>query len=111
MVPSPEGLMVAAALALIGYCLGAPLTIGLFASLPFGGTAWAALPALGGSSPVIYTLFAIGLVLTAASRRAMLTELAQVFSRFPAVWPLLILTFYAIVSAVILPRLFEGQTP
>jgi hypothetical protein len=110
MVPSPEGLLVAAFIALIGYALGAPLTIGLFASLPLGGTAWGSLPALGGSSPIIYTLFAIGIVLTTAFRKSILVELGQVLSRFSAAWVLLTLTVYAIISAVILPRLFEGQT-
>jgi hypothetical protein len=111
MVPSPEGLIVAALIALFGYLLGAPLTIGLLASLPFGGTAWASLPALGGSSPVIYTLFAIGIVLTAACRRTILADLGRVFTQFPLAWILLILTLYAIVSAAIFPRLFQGQTP
>lgn len=111
MVPSPEGLLVAALIALIGYFFGAPLTIGLFASLPLGSTAWASLPALGGSSPVIYTLFAIGIVLTTAFRKTILAELGQVFSHFPGAGALVILTAYAILGAIIMPRLFEGQTP
>jgi hypothetical protein len=50
------GLIVCAALLLIGRWFGAPVLIGLFASLAFGSTAFATLTALGGSSPLIYTL-------------------------------------------------------
>lgn len=110
MIPSIEGLIVAASLLLVGYLLGAPLIIGLFASLPFGSTAFATLTALGGSSPLIYTLFAAGLICIVALRRNVLRELGVVLTQFPAAWVVLLLAGYAVVSALIFPRLFAGQT-
>jgi hypothetical protein len=110
MIPSIAGLIVSASLALGGYFLGAPLIIGLFASMPFGSTAFATLTALGGSSPLIYTLFALGIIVAVALRRNVLREVGIVFTRFPVTWIVLFLTIYTIVSAMIFPRLFEGQT-
>jgi hypothetical protein len=110
MIPSIEGLGVAALLLLIGYWLGAPLIIGLFASLPFGSTAFATLTALGGSSPLIYTLFSVGIIAAVALRKRVLRDLGIVFTRFPAAWIVLVLMIYVVVSAVMFPRLFEGRT-
>jgi hypothetical protein len=110
MIPSVEGLIVAAVLLLIGRILGAPLIIGLMASLPFGSTAFAAVPALGGSTPLIYTLFCILMISGVLVRKHAIREISTVFTQFPAAWLVLILVIYAIVSAFVFPRLFSGQT-
>ena len=110
MIPSVPGLLVAAAIFIIGYALRAPITVGLFISLPFGSTAWATLPALGGSSPLIYTLFAAMMLGATFFRRAILDEISRVFSASGTPWIVLILTFYAVVSSVVFPRLFAGYT-
>jgi hypothetical protein len=110
MIPSIPGLLVAAAIFAIGYALRAPITIGLFISLPLGSTAWATLPALGGSSPLIYTLFAAMLLGATAFRRDIVHEVSRVFSASGTPWIVLVLTCYAIVSSVVFPRLFAGYT-
>lgn len=110
MVLSVEGLIVAGSIFLISYLMGAPLVIGLLASLPFGSTAFAALPAIGGSTPLIYTLFAAFLILGVTFRKHATREISTIFTRFPAAWIALCLSIYAAVSAFIFPRLFLGQT-
>ena len=110
MTLSIAGLLVSAFLLLVGYLLGAPLIIGMFASLAFGSTAFMTLSGLGGSSPQIYTLFALGIILAAALRRSVRRDLGVIFTRFPTAWIVVALTAYAIVSAMIFPRLFAGQT-
>lgn len=110
MIPSLEGLGVAACLFLIGYLLGSPFIIGLFASLPFGSTAFATLTALGGSSPLIYTLFAAGFTVSVALRRHVLRALGIIFTHQISAWIVLLLTGYAAASAMLFPRLFAGQT-
>jgi hypothetical protein len=110
MVLSVEGLIVAGSIFLISYLLGAPLIIGLLASLPFGSTAFAALPAIGGSTPLIYTLFAAFLILAVVVRKHAPREISTIFTQFPAAWIALGLSIYAVVSAFVFPRLFLGQT-
>ncbi|HKJ62434.1 MAG TPA: hypothetical protein VKA94_10660, partial [Hyphomicrobiales bacterium] len=110
MVLSIEGLIVAGSIFLISYLLGAPLIIGLLASLPFGSTAFAALPAVGGSTPLIYTLFAAILILVVLIRKHITREISTIFTQFPTAWIALCLSFYAAVSAFVFPRLFLGQT-
>ncbi len=110
MTLSIAGLLVSAFLLLVGYLLGAPLIIGMFASLAFGSTAFMTLSGLGGSSPQIYTLFSLGIILAAALRRSVRRDLGVIFTRFPTAWIVVALTAYAIVSAMIFPRLFAGQT-
>lgn len=110
MILSPEGLIVSACLLIIGYLLGAPLLIGLFASLPFGSTSFATLTTIGGSSPLIYTLFASTFIVVVALRRDGLRELGILFTTQLSPWILLALTVYVIAGAMFLPRLFAGQT-
>ncbi len=104
------GLEVWLALLLGGSMAGAPLIVGFFASLPFGATAFASLPALGGSSPLIYTLFAIALIMSVALRRAVLVDLGRAFADFPAAWVISVLALYAAAGSYILPRMFAGNT-
>jgi hypothetical protein len=110
MILSVEGLIVAGSIFLIAYLMGAPLIIGLLASLPFGSTAFAALPAIGGSTPLIYTLFSAILILVVVVRKHVTREISTIFTQFPAAWIALCLSVYAAVSAFVFPRLFLGQT-
>jgi hypothetical protein len=110
MILSIAGAMVCMLLALLGWVLGAPLIIGLFASLPFGSTAIATLPAIGGSSPLIYTVFAAGLLLMTAAHRGVLQELGTVFLGNWLAWTILLLVIFVLAGSYIFPRLFAGDT-
>lgn len=110
MTPSLAGLCVCAALFALGYRLGSPFLIGFFASLPFGATAFLTIGGPGGSSPVIFTLFALGLIASITLRKSVLRDLGVVFHRDNIGWLLCFLGAYAAASAIIFPRLFAGQT-
>lgn len=90
--------------------LGGTLIIGLIASLAFGSTAIATLSAIGGSTPLIYTFFAGALVLAAAARRSLWHDLGVVFGEVRPAWVLCVLTAYALIGAILFPRLFLGET-
>ncbi len=107
---SAAGLIVAALLLLLGRGLGAPVLIGLFAALPFQSTAFATLPALGGSSPPVATLFALLLLATAIMRRGSTLELRAVLAEQPVPWIMAGLAAYVLIGAYLLPRIFAGQT-
>jgi hypothetical protein len=104
---SAVGILVCLALAAVAWRAGEPLIIGLLASLAFGSTA---VLTLGGSSPLIYAFFAAALVAAVAARRRVWRDLGAVFGRIPAIWVLCALMVYAVIGAVLLPRLFVGQT-
>lgn len=108
--PSIPGLLVCAILLLIGGWLGAPVLIGLFASLAFGSTAFATLTALGGSSPLIYTLFALALIVVTLCRKSFARDIGTVLGTHRSAWIVMGLVLYTFGSAIILPRLFIGQT-
>ena len=80
------GFGVALALLLAGAAAGAPLIVGLFAAIPFGATAFATI---GGSSPLIYTLFALLILASAAMRASVLRDLGIVLARMPLAWLLI----------------------
>src|SRR5262249_14124774 len=84
--------------------------IGLFLSLPFGSTALGTLGALGGSSPLIYVAFVLLLLAAVALRRGFGDRLGHVLSRHGTAWVVGALIVYAVAGAVLLPRLFVGQT-
>ncbi|MCS0493951.1 hypothetical protein NVS89_02500 [Ancylobacter sp. MQZ15Z-1] len=109
MIPSPTGLLVCLALLLIGRAMGSPVLVGLMMSLAFGSTAFAVLPSLGGSSPLIYTLFALILVVRVVCRRDGLNDFAAELVRHRACLLVLLLIVYVAGTAVILPRLFQGD--
>ena len=88
----------------------APVVVALIASLAFGSTALVALPALGGSSPLIFVVFLMALFVTVALRRNLVGELGTVFAQQPLAWLVLLLTLYTVIGALVLPRMFEGQT-
>lgn len=78
--------------------------------MAFGATALVTLTSLGGSSPLIYTLFA-GLVLAALPfRRGIRTDVGIIFRYSHAVWLVCALLIYAAIGALLFPRLFAGQT-
>jgi hypothetical protein len=110
MQVSAVGLLVCAGVLLIGYYCRSPLLIGLIASLAFGSTALMTLSSLGGSSPLIFTLFSALLVTAVAFRRTIWRDLGNVFGKIRPVWVLASLMLYAAVGAWLFPRLFAGQT-
>ena len=110
MTLSLFGLLVWIGLLLVGRMAGGALIVGLFASLPFGSTAFATLSSLGGSSPLIYTLFALGILGVVATRRTLISDLAAVFTYYKTAWIICTLAVYATASSYIFPRLFAGET-
>lgn len=110
MTVSVAGLLVCAALFTLGCLMRAPIIVGLFASLPFGSTAFATITALGGSSPLIYTLFALLLISSMLFHRHLAPDLIFLFRRSWVPWVVCALALYVACSAWILPRLFAGRT-
>ncbi len=110
MIPSAIGAVVAMVIGIGGYFAGSPILLGLFASLPFGSTAIGAIPALGGSTPLIYTVFVGLLVVVTVLKRGFRRNLGAIFKLHWTVWVAVLLGIYALLSAFILPRLFFGQT-
>ncbi len=110
MAFSIAGLLICSALWVVARFSAEPPIVGLISSLAFGSTAIVILPALGGSSPIIYVAF-VGLMLaTVALRPNPIRDLGIVFLRQPVAWVVLFLLLYAVAGAVLLPRLFAGQT-
>jgi hypothetical protein len=110
MQVSLVGFVVCAGLLVFGCCLRAPLIIALMGSAALGSTAVVILTALGGSSPLAFTLFAFVLVLFVLVRRTTSSDLALAFTQYRAAWVALGLMCYVCLSAGLLPRLFAGQT-
>lgn len=110
MQVSLPGLLVCAAVLVVAYYSRGMLITGLVASLAFGATAAMTLTALGGASPLIYTLFAALLVTAVAARRRIWYDLGSVFGSIRPVWVLTSLMVYAIIGAWLFPRFFAGQT-
>jgi transposase len=107
---APIGILVGAGLFLLGYFLRAPIMVALFGSLAFGSLAIATLPAVGGAVVLLYVPLAGLFIASVMLQRSFWSDLARVFTLHwtPAV--IAILLAYAVVSAVIFPRLFAGQT-
>jgi len=110
MQMSLPGLLVAVAILVVAYYSRGMLIIGLVASQAFGATAVMTLTFLGGSSPLIYTIFAALLVTAVAARRRIWFDLGSVFGSMRPVWILTSLMAYAIIGAWLFPRFFAGQT-
>ena len=107
---SPAGALVCLALIILGYCLRAPVVVGLLGSLAFGSTAILTLDSLGGSSPLIYTCFVAGLLLSVVLRGDLWRDLGAIFAGYWMTWVICALGAYSVAGAYILPRLFSGQT-
>ena len=110
MSVSVPGLVVCAAVALVGWLLGSASIVGLIASLAFGTTSVLTLSALGGSSPLMYIVFALVLVAVAFVQRDFLPGLSAAFARDWVPWAVCGTVIYAAAGAIILPRLFAGAT-
>lgn len=110
MIPSVAGLVVSAVLLLIGMRLKATILVALLASLPFASTAFAELPALGGSTPLLYTLMSLLLIAATVRVRNVVGEIRDLFVRDTTAWIVTGLLIYVIASALLLPRIFEGET-
>jgi len=106
---SIEGAVIFVVLLGFGYALGSPVIIGLFASLPLGSTAIVSLSALGGSSPLVFTVFTLILLVSVLSRKHVLQDLATVFYNYRIAWVVAVLILYGVFSAIGFPRLFEGE--
>ncbi|MER8810319.1 hypothetical protein [Mesorhizobium australicum] len=110
MQVSLPGLLLCAAILVTSYYSRGMLIIGLIASQAFGATAVMTLAFLGGSSPLIFTMFAALLVTTVAARRRIWLDLGLVFGSIRTVWILTSLMLYAIIGSWLFPRFFAGQT-
>jgi hypothetical protein len=110
MQPSFVGFAAFAILYLVGWGLGSGPFIGLMASLSFGSTAFVRLSALGGSTPLIYVLFALVLLANTLLRRSTPGQLRTVFARHRSAWAVLFLMLLAAAGTIVLPRLFAGET-
>jgi hypothetical protein len=107
---SLPGLLVCSVLFMIGRWLGAAVLVGLFASLPFGSTAFATLSALGGASPLIYTAFALALIAITVGHRSFAHDIGTMLRHHPSAWVVVFLVLYAVGTSLLLPRLFAGAT-
>lgn len=107
MMPSLAGAAVAAALMLLGLRLGSPLVVALLASLAFGATA---IVSLGGSSPLIFTVFALLILAATAARQHVLGALLDTLKRHWLPSVLLGFLVYAVIGSFLLPRLFFSAT-
>ena len=110
MIPSIAGLIVCSVIYLFALRSTAPPLVSLIVSLAFGATAIANLPAVGGSSPLIYVVFAAALLVGVVLRRDSFRELGTVFAQQPSAWLLVLLAVYVAAGAYLLPRIFAGQT-
>ncbi len=107
---SLAGVIICGLLWFLGSRLGAPIIAPMLASLAFGSTAIATIGALGGSSPLIYTVFVLLFLASMLPRRNLLRDLGRVFSDGWVPFIVLALMVYACLGAYILPRLFAGET-
>jgi hypothetical protein len=105
----PVGAALIVILLFLGILKRAPFTVALFASLPFGATAVATLPALGGASLMLFTPLAGLLTLSALPRRTATQELRAVFASHWAPAVIAVLVLYVVAGSIILPRLFAGE--
>ena len=104
------GLLVCAVIFLISHRYEFPLVVALITSCAFGATAVVNLPSLGGSSPLVYVVFAAALIAYAFCLRDSLRNLTAVCFGEPVAGGVMLLAIYAIAGAALLPRLFAGES-
>jgi hypothetical protein len=109
MEPSLAGILVCCAILGVARFFAMPTIVALISSLAFGSTAIATLPALGGSSPMVFVALLMILLGSIALRRNWLRDLQRVFEQQPIAWLVLVLSIYTIAGAFVFPRLFEGE--
>lgn len=110
MQVSLPGLLVCVAILATAYYARGMSIVALIASQAFGATAVVTLTFLGGSSPLIYTLFEALLIVVVAARRRIWLDLGRVFGSIRPIWILTSLMVYAVIGAWLFPRFFAGQT-
>ncbi len=110
MQVSLAGIVVCCGLFILGYFARGPVIVSLIASFAFGSTAIGTINSLGGSSPLVFTVFAIALIAGAVLRRQTMFQLWTVLGQSRVPWILGFLTIYTILGAYLLPRLFAGRT-
>ena len=110
MQVSVAGVVVCCVLLIGGWYLRSPLIVPLLGSLAFGSTAIVTLEFLGGASPLIFTAFALILIAAASARKSTFQDFCAVLASHRSSWIVCVIPLYALASAVILPRLFAGQT-
>ncbi len=103
------GVLICVSMVLISLRIGG-IVAGLIASLAFGATSAISLPALGGSSPLIFTILQIILICSVALKRSFIRDLCAVLVQQPIAWIVLVFIIYVLAGSFILPRLFLGQT-
>ncbi|WP_311029674.1 hypothetical protein [Mesorhizobium koreense] len=110
MQPSVSGILICGAILVFACWPTRSLFVGLAASMAFGATALVTLTSLGGSSPLIYTLFAGLLLAILPLRRGIRGDIGILFRYSHTAWLVCALLIYAVIGAVLFPRLFAGQT-
>lgn len=109
MQPSIAGILIFCGLLAVSRFFAMPAVVALIASLTFGTTAIVVLPALGGSSPMVFVALLAVLLLVVALRRDTLSNLQEVFAHQPIAQLVLLLMAYTAATAFLLPRLFAGR--
>lgn len=110
MQPSLVGLLVSAILLVFTWYMRWGLVAALLGSMAFGATSIGTLGALGGATPLIYTLFCLILLAAAVAHPHVWRQVGLLFGQFRTVWLVLALILYTGMGAILLPRLFAGQT-
>lgn len=109
MQPSPAGLLVFVMLLVLVYSMRGSIVSGLIASLAFATTAAVTLTAIGGSSPLIYVLFAALFISTMPLRRGFWRDFGAVSAQVRVAWLVYGLMAYAVIGSWLFPRLFAGH--
>ncbi len=109
MEPSFAGILVCCAIFGVARFFEMPTIVALIASLAFGSTAIVTLPALGGSSPMVFVALLMILLGSIVLRRNWPGDLQRVFVQQPIAWVVLLLSIYTVAGATLLPRLFAGE--
>ena len=110
MTFSIVGVIICATLLVIGYIIRAPLIVALLSSLALGATAFAELTALGGATPPISSLLTLLFILSLATHKRFIGEFVSVLKANSTGALICLLTVYAVVGTIILPRMFADQT-
>ncbi|RWP21155.1 MAG: hypothetical protein EOR00_03110 [Mesorhizobium sp.] len=110
MQVSVVGALICTGILALVVCMRWSMITALIASLAFGATAIGTITSLGGSSPLIFTVFAMLVILAALARRGIWREIGAVFLRIGAAWIVCLLMIYVCIGALLFPRLFAGQT-
>ena len=85
-----------------GYLARSTVTVALFASLPFGATAFATLTAMGGASLVLFTPLAGLLIATTLGRKSALRDLRTVLTDKWVAALVVFLVIYVVAGALML---------